>query len=112
MSDHPDPKGEDHAAPAPDLEPARGVPEGSPEVDDADARAVRALLKRSLARDEENAPDLLAGVQRRIRMRSRGKFFADGWSTHQARASYALIGLATLLLVVLAYLVLSPMDMR
>jgi hypothetical protein len=80
--------------------------------DAADARAMRALLKRSLARDVENAPDLLAGVQRRIRTRSRGKFFADGWSTTQARASYALIGMLTLLLVVLAYLVLGPIDVR
>jgi hypothetical protein len=30
--------------------------------DDAGARAMRALLKRSLSRDTENAPDLLAGV--------------------------------------------------
>jgi hypothetical protein len=77
-----------------------------------DERAVRDLLKRSLAADEENAPDLLAGVQRRIRIRSRGKFFADGWSTTQTRASYVLIGITTLLLVVLAYCVLSPIGMH
>lgn len=77
-----------------------------------DERAVRDLLKRSLAGDEENTPDLLAGVQRRIRIRSRGKFFADGWSTTQTRASYVLIGITTLLLVVLAYCVLSPIGMR
>jgi hypothetical protein len=73
---------------------------------------MRALLKRSMARDMENAPHLLAGVQRRIRTRSRGKFFADGWSTTQARVSYALVGLVTLLLIVLAYLALGPMDIR
>ena len=82
------------------------------EAEERDAQAVRALLKRSLSRDVENAPDLLAGVQRRIRARSRGKFYADGWSTTQARVNYALIGLLTLLLVVLAYFVLSPIDVR
>jgi hypothetical protein len=82
------------------------------ETGEADAQAMRALLKRSLARDGENAPDLLAGVQRRIRARSRGKFFADGWSTTQARVNYALIGISTLLLAVLAYYMLGPMGMR
>jgi hypothetical protein len=84
----------------------------SDDLDESRARAMRALLKRSLSRDVENAPDLLAGVQRRIRARSRGKFYADGWSITHARASYALIGLLTLLLVVLAYLVLSPIDVH
>ena len=83
-----------------------------PAEEEGDERAVRDLLKRSLAADEENAPDLLAGVQRRIRVRSRGKFFADGWSTTQTRASYVLIGITTLLLVVLAYCMLSPIGMR
>ena len=82
------------------------------EPGDAEASAMRALLKRTLARDGENAPDLLAGVQRRIRARSRGKFFNDGWSTTQARASYALIGVLTVLLAVLAYYMLGPMGMR
>jgi hypothetical protein len=90
------------------------TPETAPadESGEADAQAMRALLKRSLSRDGENAPDLLAGVQRRIRARSRGKFFADGWSTTQARVNYALIGILTLLLAVLAYYMLSPMGMR
>jgi hypothetical protein len=65
-----------------------------------------------MSRDVEEAPDLLPGVQRRIRTRSRGKFFADGWSTTHARVNYALVGLLTLLLVVLAYFVLSPIDVR
>jgi hypothetical protein len=98
MSDRPEPVPETAAPPE----------EGS----DADASAMRALLKRSLSRDGETAPDLLAGVQRRIRARSRGKFFADGWSTTQARVNYALIGILTLLLAVLAYAMLGPMGMR
>jgi hypothetical protein len=83
-----------------------------PTDDEREVRAMRDLLKRSLAADHENAPDLLVGVQRRIRSRSRGKFFADGWSTTQTRASYTLVALITLLLVVVAYYLLSPTAMR
>ena len=60
----------------------------------------------------QGAPDLLEGVQRRIRRRSRGKFFADGWSTGQARIGYVLVALVTLLLVLVAYYALGPMDVR
>lgn len=81
---------------------------------DDDTAQLRALLKRSLSEDviARDSPDLLGGVQRRIRRRSRGKFFADGWSTTQARASYVLLALVTLLLVALAYYALGPMDVR
>jgi hypothetical protein len=82
--------------------------------DDRSSDAVRELLKRSLSTDTlaKDAPDLLPGVQRRIRKRSRGKFFGDGWSTSQARTSYVLVGLVTLLLVALAYYALGPMDLH
>jgi hypothetical protein len=99
MSDPPEPK--DQAEP--DLE---GEPAESP--------ALSALLKRSLSGDSRatNAPDLLPGVQRRIRRRSKGKFFADGWSTTHARMSYLLVAVCTLLLVGLALLALGPLDVR
>jgi hypothetical protein len=122
MTDRPQPGGEPaHAGPeevAADAERAEAteeraeVTEAEGAEDDAGARAMRALLKRSLSRDTENAPDLLAGVQRRIRVRSRGKFFADGWSTTQARVNYALVAVLTLLFVVLAYFVLGPIGIR
>jgi hypothetical protein len=86
--------------------------ERDPLDDDPEGQAVRALLKRSLARDAEDAPNLLPGIQRRLRKRSRGKFFADGWSTANTRTSYALIGLSTLLLVALAYIALSMVEVR
>jgi hypothetical protein len=79
--------------------------------DDPQAVAVRALLKRAFGANSaggEPPPDLLPGVQRRIRVRSRGKFFADGWSTTQARMTYALAGLLTIAVAVLAYLALVP----
>lgn len=83
----------------------------TPQQEERDDLAVRDLLKRSLAADRiaKDAPDLLEGVQRRIRKRSRGKFFGDGWSTTQAKASYVLIAAVTLLLVAVAYYALGPM---
>ena len=82
--------------------------------DDRESEAVRSLLKRALSEDAlgKGAPDLLGGVQRRIRKRSHGKFFADGWSTGQARVGYVLVALVTVLLVALAYYALGPMDVR
>jgi len=84
-----------------------------PDDDDRDSQAMRDLVKRSLATDVvgEDAPELVRGVQRRLRRRSRGKFFADGWSTTQHRTSYVLVALLTLLLVVLAYYALGPMAL-
>ena len=75
---------------------------------------MRDLLKRTMSAEalSKNTPDLLQGVQRRIRKRSRGKFFGDGWSTGQARIGYVLVALVTLLLVALAYFALGPMDVR
>jgi hypothetical protein len=84
------------------------------EKDERDEALVRDLLKRTMSADAlvKNAPDLLSGVQKRIRKRSRGKFFGDGWSTGQTRIGYVLVALVTLLLVALAYLALGPMDVR
>jgi hypothetical protein len=103
MSDEP----KDGAAPAHDAS-------GEPADDGPESSAVRALLKRSLAgpSEREAPPDLLRGVQKRIRKRSKGKFYADGWSTTQARVNYALIALVMLLLVAVAYFALGPTDVR
>lgn len=71
---------------------------------------VRALLQRSLASAEVDEPDaaLLAGVQRRLRKRSRGKFYGDGWSTAHPRISYAVVAALMLLTIVAVWLVLGP----
>jgi hypothetical protein len=81
-----------------------------------EAPAMRALLKRSLAaREREEAlpepakeAQLLASVQKKLRKRSRGKFYGDGWSTAQTRLSYTLIALVMLVTVVAVYLALGP----
>jgi hypothetical protein len=82
--------------------------------DESEGAAMRALVKRALSEDAilRGAPDLLRGVQRRIRKRSRGKFYADGWSTAQARLAYLLVAVMTMLLVAVAYVALGPMGVR
>ena len=89
--------------------PELPVPE-PPVEDEPESKAVADLLKRSLSADTRDAPDVLAGVQRIIRKRSRGKFFADGWSTTQTRTNYVIVGVVTLVLVAIAYYALGVVD--
>lgn len=71
--------------------------------------AMRALLKRSVA---EPAPapegEILRGVQRKIRKRSRGRFYGDGWSTSQSRLGYGLVAGMFLIVLALAYASMTP----
>jgi len=94
---------------------APDAPEEDSEVFEEPAKddPMAALLKRSLAgTSDDKQPSILVGVQRRIRKRSRGKFFADGWSTTDARVSHALIALAMLLVLVIAYFALGPIGIQ
>jgi hypothetical protein len=72
-----------------------------------------ALLKRSLQTPATTRrPSILRDVQRRIRKRSRGKFFADGWSTTNGRVSYMIIALAMLVVLAIAYVGLGPVSIQ
>lgn len=85
-----------------------------------EAPAMRALLKRSLEAPPAAAPptpagdgeqkELLAAVQRKLRHRSKGKFYGDGWSTTQSRVNYALVAAIMLVTIVAVYLALGPMG--
>ena len=81
-----------------------------PDVD-LDADPMRSLLKRSVAAEKSPpAPDkpMLAEVQRKLRVRSKGKFYGDGWSTTQEKISYALVAMIMLVVVAIAYFALGP----
>ena len=41
----------------------------------------RNLLRGAMKDDAGHSPDVLTGFQRKVRERSGGKFYADGWST-------------------------------
>jgi hypothetical protein len=81
-------------------------PKGAPE--DADQESVRSILRRAKIR---RAPEvnLLPGVQRRIRERSRGRFYGDGWSRRGSPTStYVVTSLLMLVILVIVYFVLVP----
>jgi hypothetical protein len=92
-----------------------GPPAEPPELD-AEAQAVldevdmRDLLRSALAPPPGAvAPDLLHGVQRKLRRRSRGKFYGDGWSTARSpRSTYLFTSLLMLVLIGIVFLVLIP----
>jgi hypothetical protein len=71
---------------------------------------VRQLLRGALTRDVQPDGSVLRGVQRKIRQRSRGKFYADGWSTVDHPPVYTYLVTSALMLVVLfvIYAVLVP----
>ena len=113
MSDESKPPADPDAAPF-----AEAPPGDAPEVE---VPALSALLKRSLtappesdpagaARDAEKDRLLLASVQRKLRQRSKGKFYADGWSTSQSRVNYALVAGVMLVVILAVYLAMGPMG--
>jgi hypothetical protein len=54
-------------------------------------------------------PDILRGVQRKLRKRSRGKFYGDGWSTARSpRSTYLFTSILMLALIGIVFLVLIP----
>ena len=91
-------------------------------VEEVEVPALSALLKRSLAapvEPETAAPSpepseqdraLLLAVQRKLRQRSKGKFYADGWSTTHSRVNYALVAGVMLVVIVAVYLAMGPMG--
>ena len=89
-------------------EPSASEDEELP-ADAAEDVAIQSLLRKSMGeRGPVVVPDLVTGVQKKLRKRSRGKFYADGWSTATSRTSYVLVAVAMLLVVAIAYLVLGP----
>ena len=85
------------------------------EAEEKENPALSALLKRSLAA-EEPAPEadkkILKGVQRKLRKRSKGKFYNDGWSTSQSKLNYVLIAAVMLVTIVAVYVALGPTGIR
>ncbi|HEY8077565.1 MAG TPA: hypothetical protein VIF62_25740 [Labilithrix sp.] len=75
--------------------------------------ALKALLKRSLSvpapePTKKDEKQLLEGVQRKLRKRSKGKFYSDGWSTTQSRINYILVAMIMLLTIAIVYFALGP----
>lgn len=86
-----------------DQEPER---ESTPRLDEDE---VRSLLRQAMHVDRRKSVSVLPGVQRKIRQRSRGKFYADGWSTGRSPSStYIVTSLVMLVVLAVIYLALVP----
>jgi hypothetical protein len=79
-------------------------------ADSLDAVDLRELLRTALAPPEPPPPQkMLSGVQRKIRQRSRGRFYGDGWSTSRSpRSTYLVTSALMLVVIALLFLTLVP----
>jgi hypothetical protein len=96
-------------------EPKDPAAEALPEIDEEmaavlDEADMRDLLRSALAPPPGSvAPPILPGVQKKLRHRSRGKFYGDGWSTAKApRQTYLVTSVVMLVLIGFVFLVLIP----
>ena len=60
----------------------------------------------------EQPPDVLAGFQKKLRERSGGKFYEDGWSTirHAPINTYLITSLLMLAVLGIIYAFLAPLS--
>ena len=101
---------EDPVASRPDpSSPEAEGEEAGVELDEVDVRdLLRAALEPPPPKAKQEAV-LLKGVQQRLRVRSRGKFYADGWSTSRSpRSTYLITSIFMLVLIAFVFLVLIP----
>lgn len=116
MSEADDPKRDEEAEGAASpkgtssSEEPSGAPTSSDDADMLDEVDVRELMRMALEQPPQGEPpDILKGVQRRLRARSRGKFYGDGWSTARApRSTYLVTSILMLVLITFVFLVLIP----
>jgi len=82
---------------------------GSASLDDVD---VRDLLRGALRPPPGSiAPALLGGVQKKLRVRSRGKFYGDGWSTAASpKSTYLVTSALMLVLMIIVAILLVPWE--
>lgn len=79
------------------------APESGIELNPAEESKMRELLKGALDSKRDDAPpdsEFLRGVQKRLRDRSGGKFYADGWSTAKHPPTYTYLWTSILMLAI------------
>jgi hypothetical protein len=74
------------------------------------APSLRSALKGTVT--EQAPPDVLAGFQKKLRERSGGKFYEDGWSTsrHPPINTYLITSLMMLAVLGVIYALLAPLS--
>jgi hypothetical protein len=91
----------------------RPTNEQGEDIDDASSQdSIRDLLRGALSENEPEIPDVLLGVQRKIRKRSRGKFYGDRWSVEKQPPinTYLVTTLVMLAITFFVWAVLSPLS--
>ena len=78
------------------------VPE-TPATDSEDDDRLRSLVRGAL-RDDSEPPDVLTGFQKKVRERSGGKFYTDGWSTSRNPPEFTYLVTGVLMLVALGHI--------
>ena len=82
----------------------------APEETDELAAELRSALKAGA--EAATTPDVLAGFQKKVRERSGGKFYEDGWSTsrHPPTTTYLITSLIMLSVLLAIYALLAPLS--
>ncbi|MEQ9319398.1 MAG: hypothetical protein RIF41_09565 [Polyangiaceae bacterium] len=96
--------------------PSDDAPEEEPQsdaglaLDDVD---VRDLLRTALSTPPPKGDAITEGVQRRIRERTQGRYYADGWSISTApKATFLITSILMLVVLLLAWLLLTPRGLE
>ena len=71
-----------------------------------DGEDVRGHVQRRPRHEERRRRHSRSGRDKR----SKGKFYADGWSTSHSRVNYALVAGVMLVVIVAVYLAMGPMG--
>ena len=84
----------------------------SADLEQEEQASIRDLLRGTLPAEDAVPADMLRGVQRKLRQRSRGKFYGDGWSTSKQPpvGTYLVTSLVMLAVLFLVWAVLSPLS--
>ncbi len=82
------------------------------EADDKEELSQDLLSALKGGASREAPPDVLSGFQRKLRERSRGKFYADGWSTsrHPPINTYLITSAMMLAVLGIVYALLAPLS--
>jgi hypothetical protein len=82
------------------------------EIDPGEVARLQRLLRGAFDAERGESPDVLRGVQRKLRERSGGKFYANGWSTtrYAPISVYFVTSLLMLTFVAFIYFVIHPLS--
>lgn len=80
--------------------------------EETEDQQVREMIRGALDQEPPREPDVLRGVQRKIRERSGGRFYEDGWSTsrHAPIATYMVTSAVMLAITLAIYAILRPLS--